>query len=451
MNSRSRLLLVAALVAVPVGAVLISFSGSSSARAAADVAPAKRAPPPATPAPVEPAVSKPTSLKSDLVGAVADAPIADFQVELLELASKSASKIPSKPHVKSRSRAQEKVVVACLELDQPRRAAAYIAEIDNWRRGLDYADLAFYLAKRGDTTDVQHYLDVAQRVSEVIEKDDVEGESSEGWRRDRIRSSIARTYALLGDVEKAAVFEAGVVDSESGRVAAVVASQASAEDFDRRIALFDEMMPSASFDQLRAALEVCAQLFDRFYDDAERRAATEERIRASWTKLPLQIRIELLMRMSGFALAHDDRSKALALLNDAQAMLEGYPWAPEHRIPLMTALATARYRAGDVEHARQAAQSALGVFDTERASILGVDRASALRCIAEAYQALGDSATALAVYERAVEEGAQNPNARPRAEDLTATCCSMARHGVEPDAALRARLEEICAKLVAPW
>jgi hypothetical protein len=117
----------------------------------------------------------------------------------------------------------------------------------------------------------------------------------------------------------------------------------------------------------------------------------------------------------------------------------------------MTALASARYRAGDVEHARQVAQSALGVFDTERANILGVDRARALRCIAETYQTVGDSTTALKVYERAVEEGAANPNAKPRAEDLTATCCSMALHGVEPDAKLRARLNEICEKLGDPW
>jgi tetratricopeptide (TPR) repeat protein len=460
MKSRSQVLVLSSFAILAVGSVLISVSSGSEARAAADEVAAKPKPPlptstststQSTTPPAKSTPSKSDGLKSDRIGSLADQPLAPFQANLLELASKAASKLPAKPHIKSRSRAQEKVVVTCLELEQPRRAALYIETIDNWRRGLDYADLAFYCAQRGDTTDVQHYLDLAQRVSEAVEDEGTDEDGSRGWRRDRIRSSIARTYAWLGNLEKAAEFEAGVADSEIGRVAAVMAMQADTDDFERQIASLDHVAKTGNFDQLRNALEVCAQLFNRFYDDAERRGACEELVEASSSKLPLQVRIELLMKMSGFAVEHGDRTKALALLSDAQVMLEEYPWAPEHRIPLMTQLATARHRAGDTEHARQQVQTALGVFDSERAAILGIDRAGTLRCIAETYRALGDTTTALAVYKRAVEEGADNPNARPRAEDLTATCCSMAQHGVEPDAELKARLAAICDKLGDPW
>lgn len=64
---------------------------------------------------------------------------------------------------------------------------------------------------------------------------------------------------------------------------------------------------------------------------------------------------------------------------------------------------------------------------------------------------MGDTAAALAVYKRAVEEGVHNPNSRPRAEDLSATCCSMALHGVEPDGSLWARMEDIRGRLGDPW
>jgi hypothetical protein len=64
---------------------------------------------------------------------------------------------------------------------------------------------------------------------------------------------------------------------------------------------------------------------------------------------------------------------------------------------------------------------------------------------------MGDTAAALAVYKQAVEAGMENPNSRPRAEDLAATCCSMAVHAVQPDAELFARIREICAGLSDPW
>ena len=64
---------------------------------------------------------------------------------------------------------------------------------------------------------------------------------------------------------------------------------------------------------------------------------------------------------------------------------------------------------------------------------------------------MGDTATALSAYKRAVEEGVENPNSRPRAEDLSATCLSMAVHGVEPDAVLWTRIRQINDGLGDPW
>ena len=114
-------------------------------------------------------------------------------------------------------------------------------------------------------------------------------------------------------------------------------------------------------------------------------------------------------------------------------------------------LATLLFRAGERDGAVQLAAATLGFYDAERAKIVDIDRADALRSLAEAHAAMGDRAAALALYRRVVEEGVANPNSRPRLDDLAATVASMSREGVEPDAALSARIGEIASKLGDPW
>ena len=87
----------------------------------------------------------------------------------------------------------------------------------------------------------------------------------------------------------------------------------------------------------------------------------------------------------------------------------------------------------------------------EPCAIVNIYRAQCLRSIAEAWHALGDQPRALAAYARAAEAGVENPNSRPRADDLAATCCSLATNNCEPDTALWKRLEAIRDGLGDPW
>ncbi len=89
---------------------------------------------------------------------LADAPLVRYQSELLDLAFETATVIPIEPHIKDRSRAQEGVVAACIELAQPVRAVGYTEQIDNWRRGSAYGDLALFCARLGYTEEAQEYL-----------------------------------------------------------------------------------------------------------------------------------------------------------------------------------------------------------------------------------------------------------------------------------------------------
>lgn len=396
------------------------------------------------------AAGKPQRATVD-ASSLTDEPLDAWRLELLDLAFRTASALPLQPHVKNRSRAQASVVDDCIALDQPRRALGYIEQITNWRRGAGYADLAFHLAQHGETAAVQPLLDLAEEVSETAAKEDSALESAQDWKKDRIRARIAQTHAWLGRAREAARFAEGAVESESGKVAVVEAMHASADAFDEQMRRLDQVVLTGSFDQQRQALEACAQLFDRFYDDAERRTSAQEKIRTSWTKLPVPVRLELWMELAGFALDHEDASKALDLVQEAHAIMDGARWTPDLQIPMLARLATLRHRAGDAERAHSEVDAALASFDTQREKIVNIDRAGVLRSLAEAYAAMGDASASRKTYARAVEAGVENPNSRPRAEDLAATCRSMARQAVQPGDELLARMQQIHERLGAPW
>lgn len=385
-----------------------------------------------------------------------DAGLAPCQAELLDLAYDAASAFPLDPHVKNRSRAQEAVVAACLELDQPQRALRYAAGIANWRRGKCLADIAYHLARRDPKADVQAYLDEAERIAGDAPRDDgtATGDSIEGtqeWRRDRVRAAIARTYILLGKDERAARVALGVVDSEVGAIHGEKARHGAPESFEEQIRELDALVATGSFDPQRAALNAYVELFQRNYDDVARRQLVEEKIPLAWAKLPLDVRVQAELQLAAHAIARADSPKATAILDEAQRMLDAVKWDAEFHVPLVARLATARYRAGDRERARTQADSALAAYARDRLNIVNMYRAGVLRPLAEAYAAMGDAAQARQVYADALEEGVLNPNSRPRAEDLATTATSMAVHGVEPDLALRTRMQAIRSKLGAPW
>jgi tetratricopeptide (TPR) repeat protein len=167
--------------------------------------------------------------------------------------------------------------------------------------------------------------------------------------------------------------------------------------------------------------------------------------------VPISNRIDLLIELAVISLDHSDPDKALDLVNEAEEIVDSADWRPRFEIPLRARLAELRFNAGDEEQARADLREALAMFDDNRGKIVNIYRAGALRPIAEAYQATGEPAAAREIYMRTLEAGIENPNSRPRAEDLMATCCSMALHAVEPDSKLLSRIREIHDGLGDPW
>lgn len=392
--------------------------------------PASRSTHPATP----PASSAPAS----------DKPLAPFQTQLLELAFDTATLIPIYPHIKDRSAAQEKVLAACLTLDQPLRAMTWAEQIGDFRRGIVYADIAFHLARRGgDSPEVRRLIARAMDIALAEGVDD--------WRRDQVRVRVARVHALLGENEEAARLQTNAGEFVIGKVAQVQAMVGDATTFDAQMKELDRLVALGSFDITRNALDVYAELFDHFYSDPTRRDQIAAKVRAAWVKAPVFVRIEVLKRMVAAALKHGDRSHAKTLVEETHDLVQNSAWPAEFATRYVAEVGVLRFNAGDPVAARQAVDAAMALYEARKVAILDIDRATALRAVAEAYQAIGDSAAALTVYRRAVEEGVVNPNSRPRAEDLSATCGSMAVSGVEPDAQLWERMRKIREGLGQPW
>ncbi|MEZ6017603.1 MAG: hypothetical protein R3F49_21015 [Planctomycetota bacterium] len=380
------------------------------------------------------------------LAALVDAPLAAQRKRLLELSFEAASKMPSAPHVKNRSRAQEGVVSAVLRLGQARQALEASAQIDNWRRGTAYAALALHEAAAGHAAAARRCLALAQEVhAEALEQDEQE------WRADRLLARISQVKWALGDIEGALALEREIDAAELADLVAAKARDAAAEDYEAQFAELERLVGTGDFNLTRNALAVGAALHDRFYDNEARRAQLEAWITTAWKPLPIDLRIDLVERIVANAEARGDAARGREMTALVAQLADQVSWTPELRIAVQARLAKLLLRVGQSELALQRLGAALDLFSAERERIFDVFRAGALRPVAEAYAAAGQTDAALSVFRLAVEEGALNPNSRPKAEDLAATCCALAESGLVLDDEFMARMEAISNGLAAPW
>ncbi len=400
------------------------------------------------PAPAPAAAAQETAGGGEPARPAAATPALDAQQrELLDLAFEAASALPLMPHHKDRARAQLAVVQTCLELDQPELALEWAGAIRNWRRGEACGDVARWYAAHGRGGEARLCLEQAAAVLAGPSG----GEDWQTWQRDRIRARIASTHMALGQMEEAREYAANLSEAELLPVAEQRAALSSEAEVDAFLDELDEAFARASFEQVRAALTTLVGLHQRFRGDEARRALVAARIRAVWVNMPVTVRLEVLEALAAAAVEDGDEQEALALLDEARPLATGANILPEARVPLRARLAVLRGRAGDAAGARREADETLAQFEAEREQILGTEQADTLRSLAEAYHALGNREGALAIFRRVVELGVVNPNSRPRAEDLSATCCSLARIGLQPDQELSERLREVRAALGPPW
>jgi tetratricopeptide (TPR) repeat protein len=434
--------------------VLLAAAGSvagATARPFELVAPQEA--PAAAPADEDPKVTRErrVGLSSEIAGKLADAKVDEHRRHLLELAGSIADRIPARPLAKDRALTQQVVVEASLALDQMRFAHERSLAIDNWRRGIAWSHLA-YAAAEHDRKDVAiEYARAAAVLADDLEIWLSEYETSQDWRRDRIRGRVGQAYARLGDLDTAAGFVVDAEPSEAGKVAIVVSAHAPLDDYEERLAYMKATLPNVGFDAARDALAAAIELFGRFHGEPERRDAIAAVAREGWSKLPIDVRVWAMAGLAEKCIEHGDAAGALAWIAEARVASAGGNWRPSFRIPVDAQLVGLAHRAGDVERASAEAAALRALYDTQRDNIVNIDRADALVPLAEAHVVMGDFETAKKLYRRAIDEALVNPNSKPRAIDLVDVAVSLATVELPADAELLAHLASAATKLSDPW
>ena len=356
-----------------------------------------------------------------------DAPLSASQAELLQVAFDAASAMPLNPHIKDRARAQEKVVDACFELEQPQKALQYIKQIPNWRRGLGYANYSFYSVKHGVTNQVDVLLQEAESIAKV---------ATQEWRTEAVLQRIKQVRALLSHPESSESVDAG------GR---------SDLPFEKKLAEVDQEISSGELISLQAGMSTCCLLYKEFYNQKELRTRIEQKMDVIRQKLPVFIRLQYMKQMVRIALGNDDMQPAHRLLDEMEQFISDNTWPVEYEVRVTADLASLQAECGDVDSAAVTLNKAQELYEKNQANIVDIERADALVPIAEAALTAGQQSRAMAVYQMALNASLKNPNSRPRANDLCLICISMALHAVEPSEDGWSALRSIKAGLGDPW
>lgn len=359
---------------------------------------------------------------------------ADFAFEV-------ASAIPNEIHGRDRAKAQQAVVSSLVAQGKLLRASQLAPAIRGWRQGEALAEIALAYAKAGKTDEARA---LAKQAMALVP-------SLLDWQRERVQVMVGRVYVWLGDEDDASKLEKGVGESEMGKVAAARAAKFPAEQFDAQMAGLDDWIKTRNFDLVRNSVDVALEFYPACLTDAARRARVEALVAAANEQLAFDLRIANLLRMAEIVRAAGEAQAARGFVAKADSVLATSQWVPEDAVLQRARVARAKARGGEREQALADLDAALAQFDASREQIVDLFRAQPLRAVAEAYAELGERDRALAVYLRAADEGARNPNARPRAEDLSATALSLVSSGIEPDEAVSTRLRAVRAGLAEPW
>jgi hypothetical protein len=381
------------------------------------------------------------------VETLADAELPGWSRELLQLAFDSASKMPLEPHIKNRSRFQYRVVTAALDLDQAKTALRFAKEIANWQQGEALADLAIHTLENGRRIDVEGWLKSAKDAA----RRQMEGKDAQTWRSSRILAKVARVRLMQGRDAEAAAFIAQLDRSELEYVEPELMARSEKGDFDKILAQIEQIASAADLDLIKSAFRGLVRLYERDFADEKRRARIEELLRTGFGKIPLDLRIGLLLEIAEISAKKGDREGGRRILAAAEGFRTERPFVPESDVMLRAQFAAVRHLLGQEKLARQQLDASLAAFEAGRKRIINMYRGDALRPLAEAWARVGDRDKALQIYQLVCTESLENPNSRPRVRDLVATCASLVRVGLEPSEELSKQLRSIAKGLKSPW
>jgi hypothetical protein len=378
---------------------------------------------------------------------LADAPLPADSLRLAKLAFDAASMLPLVPHAKNRARMQASVVSTCATVGLLHTGESFIDRMDGWQQAMALTRLARAAAR---SERPESALSSLHRAESVVSNASHEYFTQE-WQRDRIRAGIAATLILLRRSPDAAEFEKDLEPSESGLPLLARSEVCRADEVDAQIARIDQEFVSKHFEQLRSACEACVALLKHVSRDASRLNSLETKVLEVIAKFPAQSRFAVLAQLAESALQRGHTGSARQRLAEALVCIPPGSMLPEERIPLLGRVAELQFRLGETSAADEQLHAALELYKASRSRVVDIARASALRALAEAAYVMMQHDQAFQLWMKAFDEGVANPNSRPRADDLVATCCSILRTGAVPTPSILERAERIAAALGEPW
>jgi hypothetical protein len=297
----------------------------------------------------------------------------------------------------------------------------------------------------------------AARIAGVV-RGEREDPMAQEWRADLIMLKVARALAALGDHEAAAKAGGGIdpvsthaVDENWAGTAAERVATLTPESAKLEFAAIDQGFLKMSLGQQATAAAMLARMHQRFFADSELRRACEERMATAWATTMPTLRLDALATMVATNHEQGDAGRAADLLTVMRDVVAGHQWRSEDRMPQLVRLIELARLLGQADRARADAEAALASYQAARDEIVDIYRAETLRPLALAWHALGDRERGDALLALSVEEGVENPNSRPRCDDLVDVCVALARRGIVPSSAQMARLQEIKQGLGEPW
>jgi tetratricopeptide (TPR) repeat protein len=288
-------------------------------------------------------------------------------------------------------------------------AMARVGEIDGWRRGAGYADVAAALHEAGRATEASVYLRKAIAAAKI----------AEGWSKGRVWAHLAMAHARFGEWDEAREIFAQLPKEEAINVAVrFTVVQAGQGKLPEALETIDQLDPAGTYGlfyhQAQAYLQIarirdldrgeCQAILTRAHDAAN--SVT------GWKKWELLLAVAEAYRLNG------DLRAAREIVEAVDQEVGSVRLAPHIQGPLWSWISAAWGRLSDGDRMQQRAQEAA----EQVPRMLVTERPWAWAMIGMAYDAAGDRAGAGRHYRRALEAAAQLQNDRPRALALVRIC-----------------------------
>lgn len=360
--------------------------------------------------------------------------------ESLEWAFKFASAIDPDP--KDKAMAQESVVIDYAAAGDLARAAGLAGEIDGWRRGTAYADIAMQYARAGNLEKAGEFIRRAQLVRSSIKT----------WEGQRIDAKVAKAEALLGRTDQVKT-TAGALTREDERqyaergAATVAFGEASSGNFDEAMALLDSMGERKGLEATWWRYDTCLELSRHagLTPEQRKRALTEALEAAGtvpgWKQGEALALVAVELEKAGL---HD---KALDAVTRAGVIARNMSATMPAKGEILVTVA----RAWEEMSKNAEAIKLLEMAENEAAVPNVIYHPATYARIASVYRLLGDETNATRLNEMAITVAEGLENARPRALAVVEICRSMGLSNVAPDQETVKRFDALYIGLDDPW